>query len=107
MAQFVQYGKIGLPIKYKTLPTPSKSILGVIGEVNNIIYRCQYKDGAYSWGRIGYVSPYTGQYIITPKTIEQVLPTDNKQLDDDIIVKEIPYKEISNPQGGNTIIIGE
>ena len=51
--------------------------------------------------------PYTGEYEVTPKTYEeQILPTRNKKLNNNITVKKIPQFEVSN-EYGNTLIIGE
>lgn len=51
MAQTVQIGKIGLPIKYNTLPTATSNLTGVIGIANNKYYKCN----GTSWEEI--VSP--------------------------------------------------
>ena len=51
--------------------------------------------------------PYTGEYEVTPKTYdEQVLPTKNKRMIDNLTVKKIPQFEVSN-EYGYTLIIGE
>lgn len=50
--------------------------------------------------------PYRGDYDITPKYIEQVLETRNKVLTDDVTVYSIPVNVTTNPQGGNTVVIG-
>ena len=50
---------------------------------------------------------YTGEYVVIPKSYEQFLDTDNKILTDDVDVKEIPYAEVPNIQGGLTVTIGE
>lgn len=49
---------------------------------------------------------YEGTYIVIPQSKEQVLPTSNKYLIDDVTIKEIPYYEVSNDAGGKTITIG-
>ncbi len=48
---------------------------------------------------------YDGTYVATPKTTEQVLPTKDKVLRDDIAVKAIPAFSVSNTSGGNTFYI--
>lgn len=55
----------------------------------------------------GDVSPiYEGDYNILPLAFQEtVLPTKDKKLINDIVVKEIPYFETSNPSGGNTVYI--
>ena len=49
---------------------------------------------------------YEGEYTVTPKTTEQTLPTANKLLRKDVFIKEIPYFEVGNNSGGNTVYIG-
>lgn len=48
---------------------------------------------------------YDGEYEVTPKIIEQVLETKYKSMSDNVVVKEIPYQEVSNPKG-LTVTIG-
>ena len=51
---------------------------------------------------------YTGEYEVTPKTYdEQVLPTKNKRMINNLTVKKIPQYEVSNSAEGYTLIIGE
>ena len=51
---------------------------------------------------------YEGEYKIIPKTFaEQVLPTSNRVLKEDVIVKEVPFYETSNDSGGITVYIGK
>lgn len=50
--------------------------------------------------------PYEGEYKVTPKVSEQTLPTAKKLLSEDVTIKEIPYFEVSNTSGGNTVYIG-
>ena len=49
--------------------------------------------------------PYDGSYEVTPKVSAQTLPTANKLMLDDVSVRAIPYFDVSNPAGGNTIYI--
>ena len=51
--------------------------------------------------------PYDGEYIVTPKISGQSLPTKNKVLVDDVTIKEIPFYNVSNASGGNTVYIGD
>lgn len=51
MSNAVQFGKIGLPIKYNTLPAATSNLTGVIGIANNKYYKCN----GTSWEEI--VSP--------------------------------------------------
>ena len=50
--------------------------------------------------------PYEGEYEVTPKVAEQTLPTAQKLLEEDVHIKKIPYFEVSNTSGGNTVYIG-
>ena len=49
--------------------------------------------------------PYTGDYEVIPKVVDQVLETKNLSMTDDVTVREIPIHEVSN-NFGTTIIIG-
>ena len=48
---------------------------------------------------------YEGEYVVTPDTIAQTLPTEKKTLMKDITVKEIPFFETGNTSGGTTVYI--
>lgn len=51
---------------------------------------------------------YKGKYTIAPETkTDVVLSTSKKRLESNIIVKKIPYAEVSNNSGGTTASIGE
>ena len=54
----------------------------------------------------GQVPAYTGPYTVTPAVVEQMLETTDKRMTDDVTIHAIPFFEVSNPQGGNTIYIG-
>lgn len=49
--------------------------------------------------------PYEGPYDVTPKVTAQTLPTAKKLMRDDVSVRAIPYFDVSNQAGGNTIYI--
>ena len=49
--------------------------------------------------------PYEGPYDVTPKVTAQTLPTAKKLMRDDVSVRAIPYFDVSNPAGGNTVYI--
>lgn len=49
--------------------------------------------------------PYEGPYDVTPKVTAQTLKTAQKLMRDDVSVRAIPYFDVSNPAGGNTIYI--
>ena len=49
--------------------------------------------------------PYEGPYDVTPKVTAQTLPTAKKFMQEDVSIRAIPYFDVSNPAGGNTIYI--
>ena len=49
---------------------------------------------------------YEGEYTITPKIDAQTMPTKDKVLTNDVTVKAIPFFNVSNTSGGNTVYIG-
>lgn len=60
-------------------------------------------------GRPTYIGgePYDGPYDVTPKVTAQTLPTAKKLMREDVSVRAIPYFDVSNPAGGNTIYIAK
>ena len=52
------------------------------------------------------VNSYEGEYTVTPGIEPQTLPTSGYVMDEDLEVGGIPYVEITNPEGGGTVIIG-
>ena len=56
-------------------------------------------------GGEGKLPSYEGEYVVTPKIEEQTLETKNKSLVEDVTVLAIPYSEVTNPQGGETVNI--
>lgn len=57
-------------------------------------------------GSGGTLPYFNGPYNVTPRKVEQTLETKNKSMRDNVTVEEIPYSEVSNPQGGITATIG-
>lgn len=50
---------------------------------------------------------YYGNYDVTPLAWQEtLLKTKGLRMYDDVIVREIPYTEVSNPSGGYTVSIG-
>lgn len=49
---------------------------------------------------------YHGVYDVIPESGFQLLPTQGRYVEDDIIVHPIPFSEVSNLQGGYTATIG-
>ena len=49
--------------------------------------------------------PYLGPYQVTPKAWEdQILATNGKNMTDDVTVFEVPYDEVTNPNGTTVVI---
>jgi hypothetical protein len=53
------------------------------------------------------VPEYQGEYNVTPKIVEQTLPTKEKLLLEDMTIKAIPFFNVSNTSGGSTVYIGK
>lgn len=53
------------------------------------------------------VDYYKGDYTVTPKTEKQELATRQKFLTENVKIKEIPFFEVSNLEGGQTVFIGK
>ena len=51
------------------------------------------------------IEHYNGSYTVTPRVERQTLHTENKIMDDDVTVLQIPYFEVTNTNG-TTVIIG-
>lgn len=49
---------------------------------------------------------YMGDYEVTPHVYQQILPTNQKLMSDNVLVYGIPIQKVSNPKGGNTATIG-
>lgn len=49
---------------------------------------------------------YSGKTNVTPETVSQTLETANTIVQEDITIKAVPYAEVSNSSGGETITIG-
>ena len=62
-------------------------------------------EGELEVGSGGRLPNFDGSYTVTPKTYAQTLVTKNKSMVDDLVIEEIPYSEVSNPSGGNTVNI--
>ena len=54
----------------------------------------------------GHVNIYTGATTVIPSVVAQELATENKLVERDIIIEEIPYSAVTNPAGGYTVNIG-
>ena len=65
--------------------------------------------GSLNVGGVIKVEPehYEGDYEVIPSVEAQVLETNQKFMDDDVIVRKIPFYEVTNTTGGTTITIGK
>lgn len=60
----------------------------------------------YGIGEGNFVPTYEGEYNVTPLAFQETtLKTKDKKLNQNIVVKEIPYYETTNQGGGNTVYI--
>lgn len=55
----------------------------------------------------GAVPVYGGPYEAIPKVEAQTLHTAKKLMTDDVTVHGVPFYEVSNDQGGNTVYIAK
>lgn len=90
--------------------SPSKSLIGRMNPVGNLsgrIGRPNDMSGNINIDPSPEIESYDGDYIVIPKAFtEQVLETKEKKMEDNVTVKEIPYYETSNIEGGSTVYIG-
>lgn len=92
-----QHGSIRGTIK------PTASIIGTLKASGVIIGQvCIHKPIITPGG----AEVYEGSYYVTPKTTEQVMPTADRYMVNDMTVRKIPYYEASNSSGGSTVYIG-
>lgn len=49
---------------------------------------------------------WNGNYIVTPTIAAQILETQGKVMKNNMVINKIPYTEVSNTSGGNTVRIG-
>lgn len=93
-------GNIGLDRSLKGRIANEARLVGTIGQHKNLKGRIVIQTD-----RTGYDN-YVGSYEVIPKIEDQLLPTKEKYLQNDIKIKSIPYYEVSNNNGGITVIIG-
>ena len=62
-------------------------------------------DVGVEYGQGSRLPDYTGSYEVTPKLMDQTLPTNNKSMTRDLVIKEVPVARVSNPSGGKTCTI--
>ena len=60
-------------------------------------------------GTVANIAPtYKGEYTVTPKVEQEtILQTKGLKMVKDVKILKIPTYEVSNPHGGETLIIGD
>lgn len=54
----------------------------------------------------GEIEDYDGDYSVVPKVTSQTLLTENKRMEANVFIYEIPYAVVANTTGGMTATIG-
>lgn len=75
-------------------------------DVNFIQTECTFNT---DFGEVFFIKTddvYEGDYNVIPRVYEQVLPTKDKLMLDDVTVEIIPLSKIINLQNGYTVTIG-
>lgn len=49
---------------------------------------------------------YQGESIVVPQDYDQLLETENKFMETDILIESVPYQKVTNLGGGYTVMIG-
>lgn len=52
------------------------------------------------------VDVYDGEYTLTPETTDQVLPTKEKLIKENVTIKAVQKQIVENSAGGQTVTIG-
>lgn len=89
---------------------PACTIVGTIGHRQSIIglVSQEYKiTGNLATAYTTNTKPYEGDYEITPTVDGMTLETKQRYMTDDVTIKAIPFYEVSNTSGGNTIYIAD
>ena len=90
-----------------TLESQLSGIISVEGSLSGTLDMAAQLSGLVDPGGSSF-PPYEGDYDIVPKVdIDQVLPTANHRMMQDLTVERIPIFEAHGPTGGITITIGE
>lgn len=85
----------------------SENISGSIRSEGNILGVIKSEDGIKGTISISTTcEDYKGSYEVIPSVYEQIMPTANKHMKEDLSVKSIPYYEVDNTYDGTTVIIG-
>ena len=62
--------------------------------------------GSSSGGNATTYEVYEGSYVVTSSCSDQILPTENKLMEEDLTIEGIPCETEENDGGGTTYIIG-
>ncbi len=74
------------------------------GTAGQVLTKLSAEDGDAAWQSL---PVYAGVYDVTPLVAAETnMHTAGTYLDRDVVVREIPYAEASNPSGGTTVTIG-
>ena len=79
---------------------------------NNNIYESAYPEVEMTfemevnYGTGGRLPDYEGEYSVVPKISSFTLPTKDRSMTDDLTITQVPYEQVENPSGGDTVIIG-
>ena len=87
---------------------PACSILGTIGSrqaLNGCISQDDEITGNLATAYTTSAKPYEGDYEVTPTVEGQKLETKQKYMTDDVTILAIPFYEVGNTSGGNTVYI--
>lgn len=88
-----------IKVKVTTMPAVSVGIVAAASLQVNV--------GSTTMTAPSELEQYTGPYEVVPKVNPQTLSTARKMMRDDVTVREVPYYEVSNQFGGNTVYIAK
>ena len=94
------FEEIGLDVE---IDITSQSLLCGLNE-NTFDLDIEMYGGGINTG--GKYPRYKGPYVISPRKVEQIIKTSQKNMDDNITINPIYYAETSNISGGYTAVIG-
>ena len=93
--------------KFRTkLGTTSEIIHSEYDTKIDEVYDKGYAKGVSIGGGTERPPEYDGEYVVTPKVNEQTMGTKDKVMTDDVTIKAIPFFNVGNASGGDTVYIG-
>lgn len=87
---------------------PSGKLVGTLTGVQGItgcIVQNGQMTGLLATATIANANPYEGDYEVTPTVEGLVMETRQKYMTDDVTIRAIPFYEVGNNTGGNTVYI--